>query len=228
MSYGAAVKQIVRLAAALGLATSALSISSGAATAQDRAAGLVLTREGAATPDVAPFTELASRSTITLKPGSRMSFVHYATCRLVTVEGGRLDIDAERYSVVGGRIAGVENTDCPREQKLASSGRTVVSAVLMMRGVAISPRLKAHPRIVLTGSIGASIGAAELRQEDRTLGAMTVRGRLASWPEASPPLKPGSYVAHLTTADGARTVDFAFSVGEPSEPADAAAILRLD
>jgi hypothetical protein len=230
MRYAGAVKQIFRLAAAaLGVAASAITMGPGAA-AQDRPAGLVMTREGTATPDVAPFTELTPRSTIALDAGSRMSFVHYGTCRLVTVEGGRLYIDAQRYSLAGGRIAGVEPTDCPREQKLASGGGDrIVSAVLVMRGTSGTPRLRPYPRIVLTGAVGATFNAAELRREGRTLGAMTVRGRLASWPETNPPLAPGSgYVARLTRDSGSPAIDLEFSVAEPGTPSDAAAILRLE
>jgi hypothetical protein len=230
MRYPGAVKQFVRLAAAaLGLAAVAVAMQPHAATAQDRPAGLVMEREGAATPDVAPFTELMPRSTIELSTGSRMSFIHYGTCRLVTVEGGRLYVDAQRYSVAAGRIAGAEPTDCPREQKLAQSGDTVVAAVLVMRGASGSPRLRAHPRIVLTGSYGVTFTVAELRHEGRTLGPMTVRGHMAAWPETNPPLTPGQgYVARLKTADGKRTLDFEFSVAEPGAPSDAAAILRID
>lgn len=230
MRYPGFVNQIARLAAAsLGLAVAATSMGSGAATAQDRPAGLVMARDGAATPDVAPFTELMPRSTIALDAGSRMSFVHYGTCRLVTVEGGRLYVDAQRYSVAGGRIAGVETTDCPREQKLATSGDTVVAAVLVMRGTSGTPRLRAYPWIVLAGSVGVTFNAAELRREGQTLGPMTVRGRLVSWPETKPPLAPGpGYVARLTRPSGTPTIDFEFSVAEPDAPSDAAAILRLD
>jgi hypothetical protein len=98
-----------------------------------------------------------------------------------------------------------------------------------MRGSSGSPRLRPHPRIVLTGAIGATFNAAELRREGRTLGTMTVRGRLVSWPETNPPLAPGpGYVARLTRESGSPTIDLEFSVAEPGTPSDAAAILRLD
>jgi len=68
-----------------------------------------------------------------------------------------------------------------------------------------------------------------LHAAGRTLGPMTVRGYMASWPETNPPLTPGQgYVARLKTADGKRTLDFEFSVAEPGAPSDAAAILRID
>jgi hypothetical protein len=226
---GEAKQPALRLSA-LAMAALAAAFVPSAASAQGRAAGMVLELDGAATPAVAPYAELAARSTTALQPTARMSFIHYGTCRLVTVTGGRLYLDARRYSLAGGRVVSEEKTDCPREQKLATAGDgAVVAAGVVMRGAGGTPHLTDHPRIVLTGDKGTMFRAAELRRDGQAIGPMTVNGHLASWPADKPALAPGQgYVARLSSTDGKRTVDFVFSVAEPGVPGVAAAILRLD
>ncbi len=223
-----------RIRAWAWLGSFALGLTAGApapsAIAAQGAVALVLDVEGATTPMVTPYSELSNRSTISLRPDGQMSFVHYGACRMVTVKGGRLYVDARRYSLAGGQIVSEDKTDCPREQKLAAAdGGAAVAAGVLMRGAGGAPHLTPHPRIVLTGSKGGMLHTAELRKAGQALGSMTVHEHLASWPAGRPALAPGTdYVVHLASVDGKVVVDFQFSVAEPGMPGEAAAILRLD
>ncbi len=222
----------VRQWAWLGLA--ALGLAAGAAVpsavAAQGAVALVVDVDGATAPMVTPYSELGNRSTVTLRPNGQMSFIHYGACRMVTVKGGRLYVDARRYSLAGGHIVSEDKTDCPREQKLAAAnGGAAVAAGVVMRGAGGAPHLTGYPRVVLTGAKGGMLRTAELRKDGKALGAMSVHEHLASWPAGRPALAPGTdYSVHLASADGKIMVNFQFSVAGPGIPGDAAAILRLD
>ena len=192
--------------------------------------GLVLNVHGSTRPAVAPYTELLGPSTVTLGPGTVVTLVHYKTCRIIVVSGGQIFADADRVSLSGGHLVKASKTECPQERKLGTTGgSTVGTAGIVVRAMHMTPRLTAHPRIVLTGSAALRFQTAVLRRNGKSLGEMQVDSHLVAWPSSRPSLSPGNgYVILLTSADGKRSVDYAFTVAEPGTSARAAAILRID
>lgn len=212
------------------LAILALTILPSAAGAADQPVGLVMDVQGTTRPAVAPYTELMDPSTLTLDPGTVVTLVHYKTCRIYVVRGGQIYADADRMSLSGGHLVKASKTECPQERKLAATGGSSVgTAGVLVRTMRMLPRLTDHPRIVLTGSAASRFPAAELLRNGKPLGGMQVHAHLAAWPASRPALSPGKgYVVQLTSADGKRTLDYAFTVAAPGAEARAAAILRID
>src|SRR5438034_303628 len=65
------------------------------------AAALVLDKQGTSKPELSPYSEIPDGGSVSLSPQTKLVFVHYGTCRTVTVVGGRVTFRAETYSVTG-------------------------------------------------------------------------------------------------------------------------------
>ena len=78
-------------------ALASLWIPSGA-DAQN-ASALVLEKSGATTPEVQPYSEIAVGATVSLSSGAKLVFLHYQTCRTVTVVGGKVAFASYTYTI---------------------------------------------------------------------------------------------------------------------------------
>jgi hypothetical protein len=107
--------------AALLLATLGAAGAVGRAEAQAPAA-LVLEAAGAVTPALQPFTEVPEGTTVTIGPGGKLVLQHYHTCRVVTVEGGRIVVGVETYATSGVSPTQEVRRPCPRTYRLARPG----------------------------------------------------------------------------------------------------------
>ncbi|HEY6219285.1 MAG TPA: hypothetical protein VIV65_04450, partial [Gemmatimonadaceae bacterium] len=85
------MRRVVVLAGALLLVAASALAQGSAGTA------LIVDVSGQTTPALKPFTELPAGTTVALAPGAKLGFVHYETCRTVTVTGGRVVIGAKGY-----------------------------------------------------------------------------------------------------------------------------------
>ena len=215
-----------------GLALAALLAGTPAAPAADRVAAMVLDVAGTTVPPIEAYSELADRTTVTLQPGTHLTFIHYGSCKQVTVTGGKLYVDRTRFSLAGGKVDNEERTNCPGEQKLAADatgGNATGAAAIVMRNLPPTPSMSGHPVIVLAGAHAGDITKATLFQGSKALGPMSAVGRRVFWPTDRPALVPGEdYRAHLTTADGHKAVEFKFAVAAPEAAGKAPVILRLD
>ncbi len=156
-----------------------------AAPAQLRpAAGLVLEISGPSTPALAPFTELADQTTIRLGPGSRLVFVHYHSCRTVTLVGGQLAVDVEKYRVSGGPRS-EEETPCPRAIKLLAAGET---AGVLLRGSA-AVRLPVEPAFVVVGPRAGDVASVRITRGSETVVEAPLEHRRFRWPKGRPALR---------------------------------------
>ena len=67
---------------------------------------------GSTTPALRPYSELPPSTTINLGSAGRLVFVHYLSCRTVTVVGGTVTVETDRYTATGTRSEA--RTSCPR------------------------------------------------------------------------------------------------------------------
>src|SRR2546423_3275497 len=85
----------------------------GTASAQ-APAGLVLEATGTISPAVRPYTEITGGTTLALSGGAKLVFVHYQSCKTVTVVGGAVTIQPASYAAKDGKQSDV-STPCPRK-----------------------------------------------------------------------------------------------------------------
>ncbi|MGH2607494.1 MAG: hypothetical protein ACRDHF_00270 [Tepidiformaceae bacterium] len=163
----------------------ALTVLVAAAPAQLRqAAGIVLEVSGPSTPALAPFAEIADQTTIRLGPGSRLVFVHYQTCRTVTLVGGRLIVGVEEYRVSGGTRS-EEDTPCPRAIKLLAAAET---AGVLLRGRP-AMRLPVEPAFVVVGPRAGDVASIRITSGSETVVEAPLEDRRFRWPMGRPALR---------------------------------------
>jgi len=84
------------------------------AAAADSTAALVLDIQGHSVPHLEPYHEIVNLPTIQLAKKTRLTFLHYDTCRMVTVTGGTVTFGLNTYAVATGQIAQESQVDCPQ------------------------------------------------------------------------------------------------------------------
>ena len=167
----------------------------GAARAQTpKNSGLVLEVAGTTTPVLRPYTELPPSATINLGSAGRLVFVHYLSCRTVTVVGGTVTVDTDRYTATGSKSEA--RTACPRAVTLKGGGET---AGLLVRGMRPPPRdirqgpppltLAATPDLILVGERAAEVATVKVADGSETVLEVRVSSPRLSWPRNAPPLR---------------------------------------
>lgn len=203
------------------------------ATAGDASAGIVMAASGATDPPLSPMTEIAANTPIRLEAGSRVTFLEYGRCKLVTVSGGTLTLTQSGYST-DGHVEGENDGPCPQTFSLASSALGAgapTTAALVLRGAAGAPHWPINAQLLLTGSRGGDFGAATVSPEgqpgSQAATFAVAAGKLVA-PTAALPLLPNRrYVLRLIPADPAKSNELTFVGGAAKQPRPLV-ILRLD
>ena len=168
----------------LGIAALAsLWIPSGA-DAQN-ASALVLEKSGATTPDVQPYSEVAVGTALSLQSGARLVFLHYQTCRTVTVVGSKVAFELYTYTITGGSKPQEVRTPCPPTVRLRGQGEV---AGTLMRSIVPGVSLSTSPTFVLVGDRADDFAAVRVSQAGTTLLEAPLAGRGFRWPREAAPL----------------------------------------
>jgi hypothetical protein len=148
------------------LSVLALSAAPFAAYAES-GAGMVTKASGA---NVAPYSEIVSGSTIALGQTGSVTFVHYDTCREVTVTGGNVTVNETDYQATGS----VSETQqaCPERVRIAS--KTASSGGLVIRGMSKVTELGSYPSLALTGKRASAVSGIRFVAEDKSVVAGAV------------------------------------------------------
>ena len=204
----------------LGIAALAsLWIPSGA-DAQN-ASALVLEKSGATTPDVQPYSEIAVGATLSLQSGARLVFLHYQTCRTVTIVGGKVAFEAYTYTITGGSKPQEVRTPCPPTVRLRGQGEV---AGTLMRSIVPGVRLSISPTFVLVGDRADDFAAVRVSQAGATLLEAPLAGRGFRWPTGAAPLVANAdyELVLVPKAEGRPRVTVKFRAeGEPATAAGA-------
>ena len=204
----------------LGL-ISALCASVGAS--QAKPAGLVLDIEGTITPEIQPFDEVTTETSLELAKDARIVFQHYATCDDVTVVGGRLGFSDRRYLVRGGKIVDVSRGRCPETVELGKS--SAIGGVVLRSGLG-GPKLALRPVFVLVGGPWREVAAIRVLGGGRVIAELKPAGREVRWPEEAEALTSGGkYEIELVRADGGEAVRKKATARKNAGPLT---LLRLD
>lgn len=159
-----------------------------AADAQN-ASALVLEKSGATTPEVQPYTEVAVGATVSLASGTKLVFLHYQTCRTVTVVGGSVAFGSLTYTATGGGRPQEVRTPCPPMVRLRGQGEV---AGVVMRSISPTVRLSVSPSFVLVGERADDFAAVAVARDGTMLLEAPLAGRGFRWPTSAAPLAPNT------------------------------------
>jgi hypothetical protein len=220
---GYRVRYLISLVACLAL----LSVS--AVGHAEGPAGIVMAMTGDSYPPLSVMAEIPGGLLLQLKPDTKLTFLHYGRCKLVTVVGGTLVLQAADYKA-GGTVASETDAPCPRVFELTDAGgagRT--TGGIVARGITLPPRWPLNPQLAFTGPRAAAVTSATILAENRQ---PLLRFDMASgWgkpPAGAAPLRPdGHYTLRLTLRDQAEPADISFTAAGSAEAGNLI-VLRLD
>jgi hypothetical protein len=208
-------------------------VLSASASAADAPAGIVMAMNGRSEPPLLPMMEITANAPVRLEAGSKLTFLEYGRCKLVTVTGGVLTLTPSGYNT-DGHVDGEADSPCPQTYSLASSGPGTgapTTAALVMRGGAGPPHWPVNAQLLLTGSRGREFHTATVVAEDRPGSQPTsltiADGKIAPAPGALPLLPNRRYVLRLIPADPSKSSELVFVASAVRQP-QPLIILRLD
>ena len=193
--------------------------------------GIVMAIAGETDPPLSAMAEIPANTLIVLQPRTKLTFLHYSRCKLVTVTGGTLTLTRADYKE-DGRVESEADGPCPHVYALPDTGAEGRSTGGMVaRGLDMPPRWPVSPDIVFTGSRARAVAAAaifaegQLAQPALKLNVVNTRGRPG---QGDAPLQPGGhYVLRLTMANQRDPVDVPFIAVTPASPGSFV-VLRVD
>ena len=180
-------------------------------------AALVLEVSGATTPALKPYREILSGTTVTLDPSARLVFLHYDTCRTITVSGGTVTFAAGTAPAIQGASSQSDvRGQCPR--KVAGSGS---SAATIFRSLG-PPRvnLSVTPSFVLVGQRADEFVRLRVLRQGQEVLARPLEGPRFQWPAGEGPLPPGDYqLSFVSGREGVQPVVVNFKANVIPPPA---------
>lgn len=201
-----------------GVASLLLSFLPVLASADEPPAAMVMAVSGKTVPPVAAMSEIASGAKLQLDPGTELTVLDYARCKMVTISGGSLTVTRFDF-MADGKIVGEVDAPCPRFHQL-SAGGAVAGGVVMRGGLGSVPRWPLEREIVLAGGGADKLKAAAIYAEgrpDAPLVQLAVAGNRARMPEQAPPLTVNQrYLLRLTMNGQPQPVDIPFIGAAPS------------
>ena len=172
------------------------------------AVALVLDVDGAVTPALRPYREIHSGTTVALTDGGRLVFLHYASCRTLTVVGGSVTFTNGPAPILKGAATRADvRGQCPR--KFSATGTD--AATVLRGGSAAALNTSMTPEFILVGRRADEFADIRIKTGDKELLVRPLAGPHFSWPKEVPPLAPGVYSLDLRPkASGAPPVTMTF------------------
>jgi hypothetical protein len=205
----------------------------GTASAGDAPAGIVMAMTGSTDPPLSTMTEIPADAPIRLATGSRLTFLHYARCKLVTVDGGQFRLSQPDYKV-DGHIEAEDDGPCPQTYSVKPPGSgtgSPATAGVIMRGAPGVPHWPVDAQLRVTGSRAHEFAKATVAAEDapgiQAAAFAIADGKAVASPGALPLLPNRRYVLRLIPADGSKSTELVFVATAASQP-QPLVILRLD
>ncbi|GEM_PF-6688884 len=182
------------------LAASGMLAAGSAAAAE--AVALIMSVSGRVSPDIAAYSEISAETSINLGADGRVSFVHYPSCRQVTVLGGKVTFGPQEVQVDGGTIERETPQKCPK--KMSVKVADAQSAAVRLRSLSISiptERLSERPSCVLLGATARDYNMAQVTQNGKPVASIKMTAPVFAWPAKTAPLQDGvRYKLVLTSA----------------------------
>lgn len=190
-----------------------MSVVTGGVALAQAASALVLEMSGPTIPDLQPYSEIPPDKTISLPSGARLVFLHYKTCRTVTVVGSTVIFGAWKYNITGGTKELDVETPCPRQVALKSGGEL---AGTLLRNLLV---LSIQPTFVVVGERAGNMASVRVSKGDKVVLDAPLEGRHFSWPAGAAPLAVNSEynLALIPSAAGATPVMMKFKAVTPAK-----------
>ena len=141
--------------------------------------------QGSAEPEVFPFDELSAGTVINLPNEAVLNFVHYNLCKNITVKGGSLKIEEQKFTISGGAVLGQTDEQCP-ERVLLKNESTVIGSIKLRSVPKKTPQIGRAPTFITAAGnwpLGSKVSL--LNANKKLVTNLVLRGRAASLPKGS-------------------------------------------
>ncbi|WP_439815977.1 hypothetical protein [Zavarzinia sp. CC-PAN008] len=198
----------------LALAGMALAVPGRAEVRPGDPLGMILAVEGPSEPALQPAQDLVA-GRITLQRTTRVTLAHFASCQVVTLVGGVIDVMPERFDATG-EVAAFR-TRCPAEAARPADARAEGAGGVMMAAPPAVPSgmllrripnqadqvLGLNPSVMVTGPGADRVTEVSLETDDGLVVLLELNPRQFVWPRGLRPLVPGaSVIVIFQGADG--------------------------
>jgi hypothetical protein len=176
----------------------------------DEPAALIVETSGTVTPEVAPFSEVAAGTVLTLAGHAKLVFDDYYSCSEVTVKGGSVEFGAKGFTTSGDAKSSATRVPCKQEIVLNRSGEA--STNVMRGSEETGVRIGTRPSFVLVGTQNLTYSAVRFTLNGAEVRTIKLSGPRMKWPLFAPPLTVGeSYQLALvpkSEGDPVKTITF--------------------
>jgi hypothetical protein len=197
------------------------------ASAYSAAAAIVTEVSGTTTPPLAVHQEVAPGTSIALRPGAHLSLLHYTSCSIVTLNGGKVTVTADGVDASPGNVESSTPGPCPKVHKIAHQGPGPLGGVVVTRGAPTPPiDVAADALIVLAGDGFSNASSADVLDVNRNpvVGAVAVKGQSFKLDGALPAKR--AYFLRISFKGRSDTVELPFSIS--ARTSGGLVVLQLD
>lgn len=198
------------------VAALAVGSAQAAPSAESGPVGLVMSVTGKIVPDTQPYTEVLDDTRLDLGSSGKVTFVHYPSCRLVTVVGGKLLFSQQEVQLDGGAIESETAQKCPKQLKMKIAG---VAGGVRMRAIPTA-FLAERPACTLVGPRNRGFASARVMDGEEPVATVAMSGPQFIWPSDKPALTVNKmYRLELmarTPGEKGMSIDFAVSKEAPA------------
>jgi hypothetical protein len=200
-----------------------------AANTSPAVAALVMELNGATKPPLAIHREVAPGTKIAIAPGARLSLLHYATCSIVTLTGGTVQVTEQGLEAAESNIESRKPGPCPRVHKISLGGPGPLGGGIVSRGMSDASQyadVASDGLVVITGARASNAVSADVLDSNRRLveGDIPIRQESFRLSGLLPPRRPYFITIHFR----GRSEPVEVPVSISASNAKALLILRLE
>ena len=173
-----------------------------AANTSPAVAALVMELNGATKPPLAIHREVAPGTKIAIAPGARLSLLHYATCSIVTLTGGTVQVTEQGLEAAESNIESRKPGPCPRVHRISLGGPGPLGGGIVSRGMSDASQyadVASDGLVVITGARASNAVSADVLDSNRRLveGNIPIRQESFRLSGVLPPRRPYFITIHF-------------------------------
>jgi hypothetical protein len=193
--------------------------------------GIVMAITGNTDPPLSAMVEIPANTSIHLHGKTKLTFLHYARCKLITVEGGTLTLTRADYTE-DGQVVSETDGPCPHIYALPDNGGAGRSSGgILERNLEMPPRWPVGSEIIFTGPRRDTVAAAAIivdSKPDQAPIQLDLGDGRARLPQGATLLRPErNYTLRLTMRGRRDPVNMLFTATAPARSVPLV-VLRID